>query len=117
MTTVGLRDKCIKCGFLRLCREIWLWLLYISLLVYLKFAKRKISFLKYFERYCASVVLIIFLSAFSIWPGSLLYMTTVLPVIWVAELAILDEKIASGEENCTQNARESDFNVGRGLVS
>ena len=56
------------------------------------------------------------MSHFSIWPGSLLYMATVLPAIWVAELAILDEKIASGVDNCEQNAAESDFTVGRGLV-
>ena len=53
---------------------------------------------------------------FSIWPGSLLYMSTVLPAIWVAELAILDEKIASGVDNCELNAAKSDFSVGRGLV-
>ena len=53
---------------------------------------------------------------FSIWPGSLLYMATVLPAIWVAELAILDEKIAAGVDNCELNAAESDFTVGRGLV-
>lgn len=56
------------------------------------------------------------MSYFSIWPGSLLYMTTVLPAIWVAELAILEEKIASGVDNCELNAAKSDFTVGRGLV-
>lgn len=55
-------------------------------------------------------------SHFSIWPGSLFYMSTVLPAIWVAELAILDEKIASGVETCELNAAKSDFSVGRGLV-
>jgi len=44
-------------------------------------------------------------------------MSTVLPAIWVAELAILEEKIASGVENCQSEAKASDFTVGRGLVS
>lgn len=52
----------------------------------------------------------------SIWPGSLLYMTTVLPAIWVAELAILEEKTASGVDNCELIAAKSDFTIGRGLV-
>lgn len=56
------------------------------------------------------------MSYFSIWPGSLLYMTTVLPAIWVAELAILEEKTASGVDNCELIAAKSDFTIGRGLV-
>lgn len=32
------------------------------------------------------------LLSFSFWPGSLLYMCTVLPAIWVAELNILEMK-------------------------
>lgn len=43
-------------------------------------------------------------------------MTTVLPAIWVAELGILNEKIASGVEDCEINASVRDFSVGRGLV-
>ena len=48
-----------------------------------------------------------FVPFFSIWPGSLLYMSTVLPVIWVAELKILNEKIAKGADNCTFEAEQS----------
>lgn len=48
-----------------------------------------------------------FVPFFSIWPGSLLYMSTVLPVIWVAELKILNEKIAEGADNCTLDAQKS----------
>jgi len=43
-------------------------------------------------------------------------MSTVLPAIWVAELGILDEKIASGVGDCEITAAKSDFSVGRGLV-
>ncbi|KAK3755478.1 hypothetical protein QZH41_017631, partial [Actinostola sp. cb2023] len=60
---------------------------------------------------CTGLVLLIFESFYTIiirkgqeykyfWPGSLLYMCTVLPVIWVAELNILDEKKRLNETVC-----------------
>lgn len=42
-----------------------------------------------------------------IWPGSLLYMLTVLPVIWVAELKILNEKIKNGADECQSDASKT----------
>ncbi|KAL9954912.1 hypothetical protein ACROYT_G042498 [Oculina patagonica] len=51
-----------------------------------------------------------------IWPGSLLYMLTVLPAIWVAELSILNEKVASGTDVCEVNAAKNDFAVGGGVI-
>ena len=56
------------------------------------------------------------MSCSSIWPGSLLYMLTVLPAIWVAELSILNAKIASGTNVCEVNAQKNDLQVGGGVV-
>ena len=41
---------------------------------------------------------------------------TVLPVIWVAELRILDEKTKDVAVNCETNAETNYYQVGGGLV-
>ena len=42
-------------------------------------------------------------------------MLTVIPAIWVAELAILNEKLKSGAKNCTLTA-EQNYDKFGGLV-
>lgn len=44
-------------------------------------------------------------------------MLTVLPVIWVAELKILKERIAGGRQQCELNAQNNTIEIsGGGLV-
>lgn len=50
------------------------------------------------------------------WPSSFLYMLTVIPAIWVAELAILNEKLKSGPKNCTLTA-EQNYDKFGGLIT
>lgn len=58
-----------------------------------------------------------FLLLCSFWPGSLFYMLTVLPVIWVAELKILEERIKGGRQQCELNAQNNTIEIsGGGLV-
>ena len=52
----------------------------------------------------------------SFWPGSLFYMLTVLPVIWVAELKVLNEKIAGGTQACEITTQNTVATLGNGLV-
>lgn len=50
------------------------------------------------------------------WPSSFLYMSTLIPTIWVAELAILNEKLQSGPENCTLDTEQNYDKIG-GLIT
>ena len=62
------------------------------------------------------LIIFVCLSLDSFWPGSLLYMVTVLPAIWVAELAILDQKLAGDPQKCEANAFDSTFSIPGGVV-